>query len=519
MAVNFQKETIQIEYLIAQEQMEKMMEESMTVPGDKPEVKGILDLKGQVEELQGVIVEDGVEITGRTRLHLIYFGPDETTGPFFHLENRDFQLFFSIPAAQAGMELLLDASIRDLKYSRKKDGGVEILISLDVRMKVQERKEISFITGIDGLEEEAVIHREEVLLEELLEEGRKMVELEEEIWEEDLEELYHYEARIQRLAEEEQEGKVAVSGEIALSLIYGSRDGDRPLVLNKVFDFYQELKLEKSPLQGRITNLTELVKTQVEKISSGRCVVSICLDILLKVLRRDYYPVITGIESRRVDIQRELLDLENVMDVNRKQNRVTFNHNLPPERGDLKEILYNQAFLRESITESTSGGAKITGQLQGSVLYSSAEDKGERFHLFSDDFVFEDFLPLAKAREGMMAETVIFIRNVEGKILNQRTLEIVVTMDEMVKVTTKKELLIIKDLVVVSPILEEEQYPSMVLYVIKPQDTLWKIARRFGAQEEEIRQDNAGRLQDSNHLIPGEKLFIRRSRIGVQSED
>lgn len=520
MAVNVQNEKIQIEYLVAQEKMEKSIEGRIIPPQDRPAVKKILDLQGHVEEVQGAIVEDGVEITGRTFLNLIYSSTEDAgEGPFFFWEKTDFRLFFSTQKAQAGMDLLLDANIRDLKYSRAKDGGVEIMLTLAVRIKVLEKRELSFITGIDGLEEEAIIHREEVILEELIEERREMVELTEEIREEDLENLYYYAARIRRLVEEEQDGKVVVSGELELSLIYGSSDVDHPLVLKKIFDFQQELKLKKSPIQGRINNLTELVKVHVEPFSPGRLSVNICLDILLKIVQRDSYSIITGIESRRVEVQQELLNLENVVDVNRVQNTALFNHNLPPEKEDLKEILYSQAAIRESITEANSGGAKITGQLQGSILYLSTEEGRDRIHLLADNFFFEDFLPLEKARSGMMAETTIFIRRVEGEILNQRTLELAITLDEMVKVTSEKDLMIIKDLVVISPILEKEQYPSMILYVVKPRDTLWKIARRFGAQEEEILRDNKGRILDAESLVAGEKLFIRCSRIGAQSED
>lgn len=522
MAVTIQKEKIQIEYLVAQESMEKSLEFSISIPQHRPEMESILDLLGRVEEVEGTIVEDGVEISGSTSFTLIYKGlEEEGRGPFFIQEEGDFHLFFSIPKAQTGMDLLLDASILELKFAAQGDGDIEIFLVLEVRMKVLQKRLLSFITGVEGLEREATIDKERLHLEELLEEGREVVEQKEEIRVEGLEEILHYEARICRLHEEQEDGKVILSGEIEFSLIYGKGEDHRPFVLKEVFDFSRELNLLSSSSVGRLINLTELVRTEVNLVAPGNLKVLFFLEVLGKMVKRDSYQVITGIESKRIDVQRDILNVENVMDVNRTLNQATFNHNLPPEKGDLGEVLSIQPSLRECITEATSGGAKITGHLEVSILYHTKEgDEEERsVQLLSDSFVFEHFIPLSQAREGMLADTTLFIRGASGKILNDRTLEITATLDEMVRITSTKELMVITDLVVVSSLLEEETIPSMVLYVIQPQDTLWKISRRFGAKKEDILEDNKGRIEDPERLVPGEKIFVRRNLIGAHREE
>lgn len=52
---------------------------------------------------------------------------------------------------------------------------------------------------------------------------------------------------------------------------------------------------------------------------------------------------------------------------------------------------------------------------------------------------------------------------------------------------------------------EEEDY-SILMYIVKKDDTLWKIAKRFGSTVEDIARING--IEDENKIYPDQKLFI-----------
>ena len=52
---------------------------------------------------------------------------------------------------------------------------------------------------------------------------------------------------------------------------------------------------------------------------------------------------------------------------------------------------------------------------------------------------------------------------------------------------------------------EMEDY-SVVIYVVKAGDTLWKIARRFGSTVDDIARVNG--MENPNKLNAGEKIYI-----------
>lgn len=54
----------------------------------------------------------------------------------------------------------------------------------------------------------------------------------------------------------------------------------------------------------------------------------------------------------------------------------------------------------------------------------------------------------------------------------------------------------------------EEQDYSIILYIVKEGDSLWKIAKEFGSTIDDIKRTNG--IEDENLIMPGQKLFIPR---------
>ena len=51
-----------------------------------------------------------------------------------------------------------------------------------------------------------------------------------------------------------------------------------------------------------------------------------------------------------------------------------------------------------------------------------------------------------------------------------------------------------------------DDYDSLILYIVRQGDTLWKIAKKFNSTVEEIARMNG--IEDTNKIDVGEKLYI-----------
>ena len=63
----------------------------------------------------------------------------------------------------------------------------------------------------------------------------------------------------------------------------------------------------------------------------------------------------------------------------------------------------------------------------------------------------------------------------------------------------------------------EEQDYSIIMYIVKKDDSLWKIAKMFGSTVDDIARVNG--IENENLIYPGQKLFIPRyKKKGVSSK-
>ena len=53
---------------------------------------------------------------------------------------------------------------------------------------------------------------------------------------------------------------------------------------------------------------------------------------------------------------------------------------------------------------------------------------------------------------------------------------------------------------------QDEDYDSLILYIVKPGDSLWKIAKKFNSTVDEIAKMNG--IEDTNMIIIGQKIYI-----------
>ena len=57
-----------------------------------------------------------------------------------------------------------------------------------------------------------------------------------------------------------------------------------------------------------------------------------------------------------------------------------------------------------------------------------------------------------------------------------------------------------------SDTVKDEDYDSLILYIAKPGDSLWKIAKKFNSTVDELARMNG--IENENEIIIGQKIYI-----------
>lgn len=89
-------------------------------------------------------------------------------------------------------------------------------------------------------------------------------------------------------------------------------------------------------------------------------------------------------------------------------------------------------------------------------------------------------------------------------IMPDESIELKIDLNLFVDVFKSVEINIINDMNVEED--KENEAYSIIIYFVKPEDTLWKIAKKFRSTVETIARINE--IEDENKIYPGEQLFI-----------
>lgn len=108
-------------------------------------------------------------------------------------------------------------------------------------------------------------------------------------------------------------------------------------------------------------------------------------------------------------------------------------------------------------------------------------------------------------------ETEIYINKADFRVIEKGEVNCEIEMKVTTKTSKNVSMNIIDNIQAVNDDIANEDYDSLILYIVKPGDTIWKIAKKFNSTIDEITRMNG--LEDPNKINVGEKLYIPKFKI------
>lgn len=108
-------------------------------------------------------------------------------------------------------------------------------------------------------------------------------------------------------------------------------------------------------------------------------------------------------------------------------------------------------------------------------------------------------------------ETEILIKNTNFTVRSSEEVECEIDMQIFTKTSKNLSMNIIDNIEAVDAEIADEDYDSLILYIVKPGDTLWKIAKQFNSIIDEIARMNG--IENPDLINVGQKLYIPKFQI------
>ena len=512
--IETQKEKLSINKLVAEKREILFAEGDMIVPDSKPDILNTICTSGVVSIYKKEVQEEKLRIDGTINTYIMYM-PDGAEDNVRGLNaNLDFSENIGIQNCKEGMEDITDVKIKSIEAKVLNGRKISIKATLEVNVKIYSMEEVEIINEMENTDNIQVL-KEDLTVNSLVGSGETKIYTKDNIPIDNIDNLAEILKSEINLVDRDIKisyNKVLTKAEAEIRFMYLTEDNRINNATYKIpvvgfIDIQDVTEENLCDVNYEIRNLIINPNSQEEHSIYVEMEIQVkCSAYEVKQINliQDIYSPTTNLnfETRQISTMTEKQCIKNIKQIREKIN--------------LKDI-ENENLIDVDVIPEIINENKINTK----ILY-----EGE----LNLRFIFVNTKMQVNIKETKIPfeYTVENLQN--GETLNTNNYLAIKTKDFIIQdggdincnidMETNTNMYRTANINMIDSIQEdgerEEQDYSIIMYIVKKDDTLWKIAKQFGSTIDGIVRVNG--IEDKNLIFPGQKLFIPKyTRISEQS--
>lgn len=504
MIIETLKETLHVNKSVATKKEIIMIEGDMIVPDSKPDILKTISTSGITSIYKKEVLDGKIKVDGNINAYIMYMSEDDTDKVRGLTTNLDFSENIQIVNAKEGMNCKLKTTLKNIEAKVINGRKIGIKATIEMEFNVYSNEEIEFIRDIPETQGIKML-KENLTVNSLVGVGENKIYAKDTIAINNVDNLAEILKANIFIGDKDIKvsyNKILTKAEAEIKILYLTEDNRIGNVETKV------------PVVGfiDIANVTEEnicdvdyeIKNVVIKPNSAE-EHSIYIEVEVGVTAFVY-------EEKQMQLIQDLYSPIDTLDFN--QRKITTITGKSSNRGikQIREKITLQDIENKNIIdvdiipiiekeEKMDNIIRYEGQLELNVILASSElqidTRNVKIPFEYDVDIMED-ISNSNISLTMEIQNQDFIVQ-DGGIIN---CNIDIQMD--IDISKNTTINVIDELETIGE-REKEDY-SILMYIVKKGDSLWKIAKEFGSSVEDIAITNG--IEDENKIMPGQKIFI-----------
>lgn len=504
MVVDTVKENLCVNKLVATKKEIILVEGDMIVPDSKPDILNTICTSGNVCIYKKETLDEKVRIDGNINAYIMYLADDSESKIRGINTSIDFSETIQIPNCQSEMNCKLETKLKSIESKIINGRKLGLKATLEINIKIYSKEEIEIVNSIQNAEGIQMLN-EELKVNSLVGIGENKIFAKDTIIidnVDNLAEILKSNVCICNKDIKVSYNKILTKAEAEVKIMYLTEDNRINCVTAKIpvvgfIDIQNVTEENICDVQYEIRNIIIKPNSSEEH--------SIYIEIEIGVMAVVY-------EEKQINLIQDLYSPCENLEFDKKKITTITGKKCNKE---LKQI-------REKITLEGINNKKIVdvdvipiieneNKLNSRIMY---EGKVElKFVLANEDLEVETKqaeIPFEYSIENLEnGENINTNMNIE--VANQDFIVqdggiVTSNIDMMMNMDSYRDTnLNIMDEIQTNGEREAEDY-SIILYIVKKDDSLWKIAKKFGSTVEDIVRTNG--IEDENKINVGQKLYI-----------
>lgn len=473
------------------------------IPDIKPDILNIITTNGIVCIEKMEIFEGIVAVNGKVELFVTYFPDDEKSNIRALNTVVDFNHKFSIKEAKENMNLNMKIDIKNIETKILNGRKINVKINMQNHIKITTNKEIEILNKIENIPQiQCLENQKEINILLGVGEAKTFAKETISLNEKDvLSEILQLSTDIINKEVKISYNKVLVKAEVKFRIMYLNDKNEIcnlescvPIMgfvdLNNVTE--QDIVNVNMNVRNILINTNSKEESSIYVEEEVDFYVEVFQTKQLKIIEDMYIPFAdleyktnsVNIESGRKQYK-EKFNIKQKIDVKLNGNEI-FNKEIIPKINKIEKS--NDKFIYE-------------GDLDIRLITNIQNSKNIDIKNIVIPFNLEC---LKKVKNNKKVDIKIEVKKQDIEIINNENMNIDVELEFDIIEYNIENLNIIGEVKVNEN--KKNKKSSLVIYIVKKDDTLWKIAKQLGSTIEDITELN--NIEDKNNIIPGRKLYV-----------
>lgn len=505
MAIDVTKENLCVNKIVGQKTENLNVEGDIIVPDIKPDILNTINTSGNVCIYKKEVLDGKIKIEGEVNIYVIYLADNEEGATRGLYTSLDFSNVIEFEGCSSDMSIDEIIDIKSIECKILNGRKINVKANLQLNMSLYSNEEIEVVKQINNLRDIQSLESK-LKINSLIGEGTSKTYAKDTIVIENIDnlaEILKMNLSIVNRDTKISYNKVLGKAEVEIKMLYLTEDNRIKMVENRipVMGFVDIENVQEE----NICDMKYELKNVVVKPNSVE-EHSVYIEIEIELCCRVY-------ENKEINLIEDLYSPSECIEfvkksINTMSNKATIKNDCNirekiaiPEIGE-KQI-YDVDVMPTILTKNiTNGRVMYEGEIELSFIYASNNVAGIDIKQIKLPFNFN--FDSQEIKNGMNIQTQIEVKNQDFIIGNDGYIDGKIDLEFTIDISNTISISIINEINIDEN--RDREIYSMIIYFVKPQDTLWKIAKRFKSTIKDIVRVN--QIEDENKIYPGQQLFI-----------
>jgi len=314
--------------------------------------------------------------------------------------------------------------------------------------------------------------------------------------------------------------KIDLRGDIGIFVLYAGAEEKNPLPFfntSVAFNGSVDCGGAKEEMIGNINTKIIQRDLEVKQDTDGEprsIVIDIVLELDIAIYDEAHLEILSDVYAvnRKLVPKRHKTTFDNILMKNESNCKLQQKIKIKNDQSKILQICQTNGNIKIDRTETTDEGILVEGVVYVQILYIAADDKVP-INALKGMIPFSHTIEVSDMTPECVYEINPFLEQINSVMLDSEEIEVKAMLTLNTIVFLKTEMDIIVDIEEQPFDLKElEALPNIVGYIVKPNDALWDLAKKFYTTSEHIMEIND---LSTDELSPNQRLVITKNNIFI----